>query len=527
MRVTNNMMLSKTTGNINSNKENVSYLNNQMSSQKKIDRPSEDPVVAIRALRLRSSLSEINQYYVNNIPDAESWLDTTETAIKNMTKILTDIRTQCVNGANDPLKAEDRSTILKQLQALREQVYSEGNADYAGRTVFTGYRTNSKLTFMTNEEDTTYKIDQSVDYRSIQEQRYYTGQVTVPTTATGTTGVTNTGNITNPTEAVYDRIRLPYSDITGGIQGKNADGDEALYSTNADAFSMTYKKNDGTTADFDVTLYDTMDTWAAANGGVHTVPDDKAVFIKETGELILGKNLSSAMKDSYATIDMTYEKTGFKKGELRPEYYFNCEYRKDPASTDTVDYQKYDADGKVISQDINYIVAAGQTLTVNMNGSDVFDSAIGRDVDELVNAVQAAIEANTKVDTIKSMQAQEQYAGEPYQTDLKAWLEAAQKEADYADDNMQKLYNNYIGNFDGYLKQVNLAYTTIGSKGTRLDLTKNRVENQQTTIEQLKSTNEDKELSDVIIDYTAAYNAYDASLQVASYLNKTTLLNYI
>ena len=81
MRVTNNMMLSKTTGNINSNKESVSYLNNQMSSQKKIDRPSEDPVIAIRALRLRSSLSEINQYYDNNIPDAESWLNTTETAI--------------------------------------------------------------------------------------------------------------------------------------------------------------------------------------------------------------------------------------------------------------------------------------------------------------------------------------------------------------------------------------------------------------------------------------------------------------
>ena len=167
MRVTNNMMLSKTTGNINSNKESVSYLNNQMSSQKKIDRPSEDPVIAIRALRLRSSLSEIDQYYDNNIPDAESWLNTTETAIKNMKNILTDIRTQCVNGANDSLTADDRNTILKQLQALREQVYSEGNADYAGRTVFTGYRTNSNLTFMTDEDETTYTIDQTIDYRSI------------------------------------------------------------------------------------------------------------------------------------------------------------------------------------------------------------------------------------------------------------------------------------------------------------------------------------------------------------------------
>ena len=56
MRVTNNMMLRNTTSNINNNKYSVNSLNNQMSSQKKISRPSEDPVVAIRALRLRSNI---------------------------------------------------------------------------------------------------------------------------------------------------------------------------------------------------------------------------------------------------------------------------------------------------------------------------------------------------------------------------------------------------------------------------------------------------------------------------------------
>ena len=55
MRITNNMMLKTTMSNIYGNKENVNTLNNQMASQKKISRPSEDPVVAIRALRLRSN----------------------------------------------------------------------------------------------------------------------------------------------------------------------------------------------------------------------------------------------------------------------------------------------------------------------------------------------------------------------------------------------------------------------------------------------------------------------------------------
>ena len=56
MRITNNMMMNNTTKNINGNKVNVNALNLQMSSQKKIQRPSENPVIAIRSLRLRSTV---------------------------------------------------------------------------------------------------------------------------------------------------------------------------------------------------------------------------------------------------------------------------------------------------------------------------------------------------------------------------------------------------------------------------------------------------------------------------------------
>ena len=54
-----------------------------------------------------------------------------------------------------------------------------------------------------------------------------------------------------------------------------------------------------------------------------------------------------------------------------------------------------------------------------------------------------------------------------------------------------------------------------------------RLSNQQLVTEELKSTNEDKEISDIIIEYTAAYNAYTASLMASSKINQQTLLNYI
>lgn len=73
MRITNKIMQRNNLSNINTNKVYQDKLSTQMSTQKKVSRPSDDPVVSIRALRLRSNVTEVTQYYSKNIPDAESW----------------------------------------------------------------------------------------------------------------------------------------------------------------------------------------------------------------------------------------------------------------------------------------------------------------------------------------------------------------------------------------------------------------------------------------------------------------------
>ena len=145
----------------------------------------------------------------------------------------------------------------------------------------------------------------------------------------------------------------------------------------------------------------------------------------------------------------------------------------------------------------------------------------------MIIAINYAIGAHDKVDKVKAMMKEAQYAGDEDQAKLQTYLDAAEKEADYADDNLQKLYGQYITNFDNYLEKVNIGITNIGSMTDRLELTQNRVENQQTTIEELKSNNEDRDISDIIIDYYASYNAYQGSLTAASKVGKTSLLDYL
>ena len=495
MRITNNMIMTNSKSNINSTKELVDKYNTQMTTQKKISKASEDPVVAIRSLRLSTNLSHIDQYVENNIPDAQSWLDVTYTALNNMKKLLTDVHTLCVNGSTDTLTADDRNTILKQLQSYSEQVYSEGDADYAGRTVFTGYRTSSDLTFMKDDPDTTYNIDQTFTYEDMEEHRYYTAGVTVPSEVNTTTPECTT----DIKEYSYQRIRMGYGDINGDFTMNISDA--------AGNVINTYDQSTATVYDTELDFQNALESGEIASSDV--------IFIRDAGEFVLGKGISGDIASNEYNISVNYTKTGFEASDARPEYYFDCTNETEGLSFTVSD----DA--------IKYTVANNTDITVNTQAKDVLDTSIKRDVDELIDVVSEAIAANAKVDTINQMLKESQYADENSQTILNGYLSAAKQEADYANDNLKKTYSQYQTNFSNYLDKVNLAITNVGSTQKRLDLIQTRVENQQTTIEELKSDNEDRDLSEIIIDYYAIYNAYKSSLTAASKVGEQTLLNYI
>ena len=538
MRITNTMITNNTKSNINSNKLLVDKYNTQMTTQKKISKASENPVIAIRSLRLSTTLSHINQYVDNNIPDASAWMDVTETALTNMKDLLTDIRTHCVNGSTDTLNQEDRQTILDGLKALSDQVYAEGNADYAGKTVFTGYRTSSNLTFDEEELDTRYEINQSFDYSNLEEKRYYTGDVVVPEAViTGSADPANDTKdcTTTIAENTYERIRLAYNGDTqlndfsytytdaNGTQQTVAFARDVQVDPATGETTVTYPEINGVASPV-MKVYETEQDWEAdkqaAGLAGKVVDNDEIIYIEQTGEFIFGKNVANTLSDGRAQIDVNYEKQGFAKGELRPEYYYDCTDMSDDDDTKWVTYTKE-------NQEIHYTVADNADITINTQADSVFDSSITRDVDELINVVQKAIDANNKIAKIEEMMAEAQYQDEASQEKLKGYLDIAKKEADFADDNLQKTYEAYIGRFDKYLEKTNIAITNVGSVKNSLNLTKTRVENQQMTLEELKSDNEDRDISDIIIDYYASYNAYQSSLTAAGKLGQSSLLDYI
>ena len=718
MRITNGMMMNTTKTNINNNKVSVDRLNTQMSTQKKITKPSDNPLIAIKSLRLSTTLSQINQYYGNNIKDAQSWMDVTETALTNMKDILNDAYRLAVNGSTGTLSDEDRQTILTQLKSLSSQLYAEANADYADRTVFSGYKTNSTVTFQDALEasNAKYEINEQLSIDDMQTYTYYANKLDTPSAGEVQNPAANA--VGTPQEEILKRLRLAYNKLSDlnslaynyavDTSSSKADGTtkgnvtitadmtgaassqlfqwrslrkDSAFTYQADANGqMTgasledmngYKLNISSKGGFSVddpsltmavrettiggvttrtytftdeagnmaftaqeaddgngtkTAYvvdaqgNRVDLAYDANGVLTTVKDsqgnsintnldqtigagdsatitvlnadgnkamtakaapvdatdpaqgksyevytsdkqlttklniekmteqefnayltklaadpdtvsekykDTIIYLPDSGEMVLGNNIAQTMASEFATLNVNYDKNGFTKGETRPEMYFNCTNKSDFSAANHITYTNYDEDGNWIHQNINYAVSTNQDMAINTQIHDVVSADCYRDMAEMTDLVQEAINAHTTVTNIQNMIDSGDYTADDQIAYLKDCLEKAKKQVAYADDHLQKVYGTQITNFEKYLSRVNLTITDVGSRGDQLSLTENRMSNQKTTFTELKSNNEDEELSDVTIDYTSAFNAFQASLKAEVKIDNMTLLDYL
>ena len=541
MRITNKIMQRNNLSNINTNKMYQDKLSTQMSTQKKINRPSEDPVVAIRSLRLRSNVTEITQYYSKNIPDAESWIKITEDSLSKLSDIIANMAAQCTRGTNSDFTTTDRGTILEQLKLLADEVYATGDADYAGRYVFTGLRTDTPLSFL-SEQERNYTITEQLDKSALDE---FTSVNTGKVLEINSSNYNDTDHSDikedDITSVDVHRIRLAYNDCSDGSTPKISfiqdDGkgniQEVVWADGTGTATYKIEKMNS-----HVTNPDPY-TYAAQN-------DNAIVYIPETGELLLGENAYKevmAKKDLESTsninegeIRITYEKSHWQKGDLRPEHYFACEADKvddagavvkdDQGNTIRINYNDTylttDKERQVIEYDVGY----NQTIRINSRADECFNHGIGREVDDVINAMQTVLELEGAQADIKAIK-DKLDDGDPKHEVLQKQLDAVEKALTYAKEKEQKMFEGGISAFQKYLDEANVCVTACGSRGSKLDLIKNRSQNQKTTYETLKSENEDIDITEVAIQLTSAELTYDAALMAAGKVMKTTLLDFI
>ena len=506
MRITNKIISNNSVTNINNNKVYEDRLNTQLSTGSKINRPSDDPVIAIRALRLRTNLNQVSQYYSKNIPDAESWLDVTESAVDTTIDIIKDMYANCTKGAAGFNTSEDRAKVLDNIKALQKEVYATADADYAGRYVFGGYRTDTPVTFGQDKKQT-YTITEQMTSDRIDEITYVDTAGLDKLTRANAEGLGITERDVDDSK-IY-RLRLSYdncaADVAPTIQYYDTDGTQKTLT------ATIISKND--------TTQDPYLSADSAAGGI--------VYIPETGELILNENVYTKLtgtKDDAATdvdegeIRVTYQKKEFDAADIRPEHFFYCEsdgvtYNSEYLTGDTTDAAK---------QYISYDVGFNQSVRVNTLASELFSPMISRDVDDLIHAIEDVDAMETNISTLEKMLKED-----PSNTDLQERLAAAEKANTLLTDKMQKLFESSITKMQGHLNQANSALTAVGNRSSRVELVSNRLAKQKVNFQELSSENEDVDLSEAAIQLGSVELAYQAALMATGKISQTTLLNYI
>lgn len=143
MRVTHGMLVDTLLKNLSGNLARMERVYQQITSARRISRPSDDPVGTATVLRLSSASQEIEQYLAN-VEQARTWLDLTDQALTTIGQSLQRVRELVVQAANDTLSADDRQAIWAELTALQEQIATTGNYAHAGQYLFAGSATQTE-----------------------------------------------------------------------------------------------------------------------------------------------------------------------------------------------------------------------------------------------------------------------------------------------------------------------------------------------------------------------------------------------
>ena len=142
-RVNLETFISSTLANVQKSTSNMSRLQEQISTGKKVNRASDDPAGARKILSLRSEDLRLDQY-ASNIQTATQSLDFNAAALSNTSDIvqrITELTMQGVSGATDQ---SGRTIIANEINQLLETIMQSANSQRLGRYTFAGTETTTE-----------------------------------------------------------------------------------------------------------------------------------------------------------------------------------------------------------------------------------------------------------------------------------------------------------------------------------------------------------------------------------------------
>ena len=527
MRVTNNMLVNTLLRNVNSNLSTMQKQQDQLSTGKRVSKPSDDPVAVSKIIKYKTDINELKQYDTNT-KDALSWTQTSELAITDISSALQRTRELAVQAANGTNTLEERENIAMEIEQLKEHIIGNGNKTFAGKYIFSSFQTDKKLlnadgTFninitqneLDNKPTTTYEVGvgetmkvstNGLDlFGAVIEDDYFTQNIpsekqegisssrsilkgnfdleedytgdNLNITINGTEYTVLTTDLNGTTKAIEK------SEIIKRLkEGSNAGPPVIKLSGAADVFFDSEDKlviqakipgslviSEGSTK-FISTFSDGVDTTEATITGANNLDDAAILSENGTYELIV-------------TYNGTVEKISIDMSGLSNVSNFDIALQNE-------------LDSKFGSGNLVANLSAGNPFEISTNGTPNDGST-----------------PSLEVRTIKSQTPQLIKDLDDFITALKT------------DDTAG--ISAFIGNVDDHLENINSSRSEIGAKTNRLEMILNRIADDNINVTQLLSNSQDVDMAETIMLLKNAENVYKASLSAGARVIQPSLLDFL
>ena len=522
MRITNHMIYGNALNNVFRNARHINNMVVQIETSKRIQRPSDDPLLSARTMRYRTILAENERFQVN-AHSALAWMEVTESAFGNLVNgrdsLLWEMNDLLVRAAQTGSNDIDDHRAM--IETLRQQFYQIGqiemNQTIEGRYVFSGFHTDQPPVLVLNQPDATFRITQSFSRSDI-----------VPTVAMQRFANTELPIMHDDTHILL----LPYRDGIDYGTLSTAAPPAGTVATNISIAGFTVHAR-------------------GLNNPYAYLPEPGFVhFIPETGELVF--NQADLPNIPPSGIDVQYIRTGFNAGELNPVVYFESQQlagSPPPLGTPTVTltedvripvasggfaagaivpagtpmpWDTIIGDYNVENQRVHFEFSNNLYVHINSFAKEVFTPQMFADLKRLIEFVDALDPSNPEI--IRAHFINEGYTGDELDREVDAFMAGEKSRFAHL---VHDRFNIMMERHSMHKSAIQTQHTNLGTRMARLDMLVHRLEEDNIHYTALLSDAEDVDTSGTILRLNAARNAFNDSLRATGIITQLSLANSI
>ncbi len=539
MRITNNMMVSNLISNVNRNLLNMSKMQDQLATGKKVQTASDDPVAASKIIQYNTEIAQ-NEQYARNASDALSWMEGTESVLMDITKVLQRARELTVRANTGTNTPEDVMKIGDELKELKKQLIMDANTAFAGRYLLSGYHTEEKLlddngNFIIGQTDEDINNPPRTSYQvGIGEDIYINTNGldiygTVPDTGnfasmmpseSSIDGTNSTPGIASTQTEFKGNFTLD-ADYSGAPMTIDIGGNTYTVDESKLDFSGMDVNNPADVANVKSTIINELRN--ASDGGTGTLSDEAEVYFNEQNELVIKAKDHGAISISQsggASLGLTETQgTDVVEAQIDSGAMTDADIGTNFDNKEMVitlnGESKRITIGTVIPQTVAGLVTATQaaidaefqpagSIAVSANGTGItFSTANSAD----------GVQPELKIMSVKSTKSQ-----------LIADFDEVIAAIDASDTSKT---DAFLTKLDGHLNRVLTNLSDVGARTNRLELITSRINENNVTYTKLLSDSQDADMSEVIMHLKNSENVYRASLSTGAKVIQPSLIDFL